>query len=45
MINNKPTAKFKFVSIKLLRELNDYIQYFEPVLTEKQLNSIITKLI
>lgn len=45
MINNKPTAKFKFVSIKLLTELNDYIKYFEPVLTEKQLNRIITKLI
>lgn len=45
MINNKPKAKFKFVSIKLLRELNDYIKYFEPVLTEKQLNRIITKLI
>ena len=44
MINNKPRAKFKYVSIKLLRELNSYIKYFEPVLTEKQLNSIVTKL-
>ena len=45
MINNKPKAKFKFVNIKLLTELNDYINYFEPVLTEKQMNRIITKLI
>lgn len=45
MINNKPTAKFKFVSIKLLKELNDYIKYFEPVLTEKQMNRMITQLI
>ncbi len=45
MINNKPTAKFKYVSIKLLRELNDYIKYFEPVLTDKQLNRIINYLI
>ncbi|AXT58191.1 NERD domain-containing protein [Aquimarina sp. AD1] len=45
MINNKPKAKFKYVSIKLLRELNDYIKYFEPVLTEKQLNRIINKLL
>jgi len=44
MINNKPTAKFKFVNIKLLTELNDYIRYFEPILTEKQLNRIIAKL-
>jgi hypothetical protein len=45
MINNKPTGTFKYVSVKLLRELNDYIKYFEPVITEKQLNRIITKLI
>jgi hypothetical protein len=45
MINNKPTAEFKYVNIKLLRELNDYIKYFEPVLTEQQLNRIINKLI
>lgn len=45
MINNKPKAKFKYVSIKLLKELNGYIKYFEPVLTENQLNGIITKLI
>ncbi|TVZ60179.1 nuclease-like protein [Flavobacteriaceae bacterium MAR_2010_105] len=44
MIKNKPKAKFKFVKVKLLRELNDYISYFEPVLTEKQLNKIIDKL-
>lgn len=44
MINNKPKGKFKFVSIKLLKELNDYIKYFEPVLTDKQLNKIITQL-
>lgn len=45
MINNKPTAEFKYVNIKLLSELNDYIKYFEPVLTDKQLNRIVNKLI
>ncbi len=45
MINNKPKAKFKYVSIKLLRELNDYIKYFEPVLTDKQFNRIKNYLI
>ncbi len=45
MINNKPTSKFKFVSIKLLKELNDYIRYFEPVLTDRQLYRIKNNLI
>lgn len=45
MINNKPKAKFKYVNVKLLRELNDYIKYFEPVITEKQMNRIVDNLI
>lgn len=45
MINNKPKAKFKYVNVKLVRELNDYIKYFEPVLTEKQMNRIVDNLI
>lgn len=45
MINNKPKGQFKYVSIKLLRELNDYIKYFEPVLTDKQFNRIVTELV
>ena len=44
MINNKPTAEFKYVNVKLLRELNDYIKYFEPVLNQNQLDRIITQL-
>ena len=44
MINNKPSGQFKYVSLKLLRELNDYIKYFEPVLTDKQFNRIVTEL-
>ncbi|WP_178984688.1 nuclease-related domain-containing protein [Winogradskyella helgolandensis] len=44
MINNKPSAKFKYVKVKLLRELNDYIRYFEPVLTDNQLQKITNKL-
>jgi len=44
MINNKPSGQFKYVSVKLLRELNDYIKYFEPVLTDKQFNKIVTEL-
>lgn len=44
MINNKPSGQFKYVNVKLLRELNDYIKYFEPVLTDKQFNRIVTEL-
>lgn len=45
MINNKPKGKFKYVKIKLLNELNDYINYFDPVLTENQVDIITNKLI
>tara|TARA_R110002051_G_scaffold3131_6_gene16857 strand:- start:5717 stop:6766 length:1050 start_codon:yes stop_codon:yes gene_type:complete len=45
MINNKPKAQFKYVSIKLLNEVNDYISYFEPILTENQLNKITSHLV
>lgn len=44
MINNKPAAEFKHVSVKLLRELNDYVQYFPPALTDDQLHSVIRQL-
>jgi hypothetical protein len=45
MINNKPKGNFKYVKIKLLKEMNDYITYFEPVLTENQFNRILNTLI
>ncbi|WP_167333119.1 nuclease-related domain-containing protein [Maribacter forsetii] len=45
MINNKPNTQFKYVSVKLLRELNAYINYFEPILTEEQVNEISSQLI
>ena len=45
MINNKPKGNFKYVKIKLLKEMNDYINYFEPVLTENQVNRITNILI
>lgn len=41
MIKNKPIGKFKYVSIKLVKELNDYIKYFEPVLTDRQFDRIV----
>ncbi|MFC6267835.1 nuclease-related domain-containing protein [Frigoriflavimonas asaccharolytica] len=45
MINNKPIGKFKYVKIKLLNELNDYLKFFEPVLTENQIDFITNKLL
>ena len=45
MINNKPYGRFKHVTIKLLSELNDYINYFEPVLTDEQFDRIVSKLV
>lgn len=44
MINNKPKGKFKYVKVKLLEELNSYIKYFDPILTEHQTNRIIDRL-
>lgn len=45
MINNKPKGKFKHVGVMLLSELNAYLNYFEPVLTDKQVAKIVSKLI
>ncbi|WP_026777443.1 nuclease-related domain-containing protein [Polaribacter sp. Hel_I_88] len=44
MINEKPSIKFKFVKVKLLGELNDYINYFEPIFTSSELKIITKKL-
>lgn len=45
MINNKPTGKFKYVNIKLLNEVNSYIKYFEPVLTDRQFEKLVNNLV
>ncbi|WP_407556589.1 nuclease-related domain-containing protein [Winogradskyella sp. 4-2091] len=45
MINHRPAENFKYVSVKLLKELNNYIKYFDPILTEDQVNRITTQLI
>ncbi|MDB9712890.1 NERD domain-containing protein [Flavobacteriaceae bacterium] len=44
MINNKPTGKFKYVAVKLLKELNDYLKYFEPVLNQSELDKVVRQL-
>lgn len=40
MINHKPKGKFKHVAIKKLKELNRYINYFEPIFDESEVRSI-----
>ena len=44
MIKHKPEGHFKYVSVKLLNELNNYITYFEPVLTDKQFERLVNQL-
>lgn len=40
MINQKPKEKFKFVQVKTLDELNRYVNYFEPILDDSEVNRI-----
>lgn len=45
MIHAKPNEEFKFVKVKLLKELNSYIEYFEPVLSRKEVERVANNLI
>jgi hypothetical protein len=40
MINQKPKEKFKYVNVKLLDELNRYIQYFDPIFDDEEVIKI-----
>ncbi|MBO3117495.1 NERD domain-containing protein [Winogradskyella sp. DF17] len=40
MVNNKPKENFQYVSIKTLKEVNGYIQYFEPCLSKTELRGL-----
>tara|TARA_R110000796_G_scaffold88850_4_gene191938 strand:- start:95079 stop:96167 length:1089 start_codon:yes stop_codon:yes gene_type:complete len=44
MINNKPKEEFKFVTVKVLNELNEFINYFEPIYDESEVRSIVQHL-
>lgn len=44
MINNKPKEEFKFVTVKVLNELNDFINYFEPIYDDSEVQSIVQHL-
>ena len=45
MINKKPKEQFKYVKIKNLKELNAYIEYFEPIFSDEELKKIYIGLI
>ncbi|MGB5318381.1 nuclease-related domain-containing protein, partial [Eudoraea sp.] len=40
MINNKPKGKFKYAAIKTLKELNGYINSFEPIFDAAEVKTI-----
>lgn len=40
MINNKPNEKFRHIAIKNLDELNDYINFFEPIFDDAEVLGI-----
>ncbi|WP_179007059.1 nuclease-related domain-containing protein [Winogradskyella forsetii] len=44
MINHKPKEEFKFVTVKALNELNDFINYFEPIYTDSEVTNIAHRL-
>lgn len=44
-INKKPKGQFKQVKIKTLKELKAYIEYFDPIFNDNELNKIYIGLI
>jgi hypothetical protein len=40
LIKNKPREKFKYVEVKTLKELNSYINYFDPIFDDSEVNEI-----
>jgi hypothetical protein len=45
MINEKPKEDFKFVKVKTIKELNNYLTYFEPIFSQKEVDKIAKYLI
>ena len=40
MIGQKPKERFKFVKVKTLSELNGYIEHFEPIFNDEEVDNI-----
>lgn len=45
MINEKPKEDFRYVKIKLLKELNSYLEFLDPIFSNKEVESIANFLI
>lgn len=45
MINEKPGEDFKYVKVKTLRELNSYIEFFQPILSDDEFDAVSKALI
>ena len=45
MINEKPKNEFKYVKIRQLKELNNYLEYFDPIFSQKEVDSIVSYLV
>jgi hypothetical protein len=45
MINEKPKEDFKYVKVKSVKELNQYLTYFETIFSEKEVDRIAEYLI
>jgi hypothetical protein len=44
MINNRPKERFKYVQVKMVKELNDYISHFEPIFSDEEVQNIANHL-
>jgi hypothetical protein len=40
MINEKPKSEFRYIKIKKLNELNNYVKYFEPIFSKNEVENI-----
>ena len=45
MINEKPKESFRYVKIKLLKELNSYLEFLDPIFSKEEVESIANFLV
>ena len=44
MVGHKPREQFRYVKVKTIGELNNYIEHFEPILEEEEMIEVATYL-
>jgi len=45
MIKEKPKNEFKYVKIRQLKELNNYLKYFDPIFSQSEVDSVASYLV